>query len=153
LIKKIYWFLFVYDLNSSLEEKSSDKSRPSQKVWMQDLSYIVLCSYLFFIFSPVIPLALDLAAHTFWKEKHLQTAHHKFGKNHVGLEIIKTEKRTNKEKSTNNQKASSEDSFHTSEITSVFPFPPERACSLSYSLFNCYFPIPYQDIESPPPRA
>gem|GEM_PF-1673375 len=153
MIKKIYWFLFVYDLNTSLDATSRDNGRSFQKVWQHDLSYIVLFAYLFFIFSPVIPLATDLLAHTFWKEKHLQTAHHQYGSNHVALEIIKTEKQTNKEKSANTQKSSSEDSLHTSGITVAFPIPHERHCSQSYGRFYCYFPLPYQDIESPPPRA
>lgn len=152
MIKKIYWYLFVYDLNTSLEVTTSGKDRSLKEVWVQDLSYVVLFSYLFFIFSPVIPQAADLIAHTFWKEKHLQTAHHQYGKNHVGIEMLKVEKQAGKDKATNNQKTSLEDAFHMPGIKSGLSFPPERICKQAYCLFSYFIPFRFQDIDDPPPR-
>jgi hypothetical protein len=152
LIKKVYQFLFLRDLNESLGKASRDTGMPAKKRWMQDVSYLVLCSYIFYIFSPYLPLAADLLAHTFWQKEHLQTAHHAHGSNHVGLEIIKLEKRTGKENADNNQKSDLESFSHTAAIDIHLDYPAERIIKRVYAVFTSATPTPYPDIDYPPPR-
>jgi len=152
LIKKLYWFLFVRDLNESLDNISGDTGMPLKKKLMQDLSYVVLFAYVFFIFSPLIPLVSDIIAHTFWEKEHLQTAHHTYGKDHVGFEIVKAEKLAGKEDATNNQKNGLEDISHTPAVNIQLHFPAEQILNQAYSLFRCANLASRQDIDYPPPR-
>lgn len=152
MIKKLYWFLFVRDLNESLVQSASDTGIPLKRKLKQDLAYVVLFSYIFFIFSPLIPLASDIIAHTFWKKEHMQSSHHKYGSNHVGIEIAKAEKRTGRENATNNQKNGLEDFSHTLAVNIQLDFPAERLLNQGYGLFICVTPVSWQDIDYPPPR-
>lgn len=148
MIKKLYWFLFVYDLNESLVKPTNDTGQPLKKKLIKDLSYVVLFSYAFFIFSPLIPLISDIVAHTFWEKEHLLKEHQVYGKNHVGLEISKSEK----DKSTNSVKLGIEDYSHIPTVHVVLHYPVDRALNQAYSLFNCSYPASYPDIDYPPPR-
>lgn len=152
MTKKLYQFLFLRDLNESLVKVSSDSETPVKKRLMQDLSYLLLFSYIFYIFSPYLPLTADLIAHTFWKKEHLQTAHHAHGSNHVGLEIIKLDKRTGKENADNNQKSDLESFSHTAAIDIHLDYPAERIIKRVYALFASATPTSYPDIDYPPPR-
>jgi hypothetical protein len=149
LIKKLYWFLFVYDLNASLVKPAHDTDEPLRKKLMKDLSYVVLFSYTFFTFSPLIPLISDTIAHTFWEKEHLLKEHKVHGKNHVGFEISKSEKDT----STNSVKSGTEDYSHIPTVHVVLNFSVERVLNQSFSLFNCFYPASYPDIDYPPPRV
>jgi len=125
---------------------------PLKRKLMQDLSYIVLFSYALFIFSPLIPVVSDIIAHTFWKKEHLQTAHHKYGSNHVSLEIVKAEKRAGSENATHNPKNNLEDYSHTFAANVQLHFPAEQILNRAYSLFRCANLTSWQDIDYPPPR-
>ena len=118
----------------------------------QDLSFLVLFSYFFYVFSPYIPLIADGIAHTFWEKEHLQSAHHTYGNNHVGLEIIKAEKQSGKEDTTNNQKTGQEDLSHTTSLHVQLEFPAGQVIDRVYALFNAATLSSFLDIDYPPPR-
>jgi hypothetical protein len=127
-------------------------NRSLKEIVMRDMSYFVLFSYAFFIVAPVIPLVADLVAHTFWEKEHLSTAHHLYGRNHVGIEMQKAEKQTNKETTNNNQKAGLDDLVHRPEYIATFYLKPIAALKQTYSMFHFSLPVSYPDIDYPPPR-
>ncbi|SFD59747.1 hypothetical protein SAMN05518672_102549 [Chitinophaga sp. CF118] len=149
MIKKLYWFLFEYDLNESLVKPTSGTGESLKKKLIKDLSYVVLFSYTFFIFSPLVPLISDIAAHTFWEKEHLLTEHKLHGKNHVGQEISKSEKNT----SSNSVKSGVEDYSHIQVVNVVLSFSIDHSSDQSYSLFNCSYPASYPDTDYPPPKV
>lgn len=148
MIKKLYWFLFVRDLNASPDQTSGDTG-----TLLKDLSYIVLCAYIFYIFSPYVPLIADGIAHTFWEKEHLQSAHHQYGNNHAGLEMIKAEKQTGRENATNNAKTGQENITHTRATCVNLDAPFEKIIDLCYASYSCGIPASYPDIDYPPPRS
>jgi len=111
VIKKLHWFLFVYDLNESAAKPAAG-SRPWRTKLLKDLSLLVLFAYSTMIFNMVIPVAADALAHTFWEKEHLASEHQQFGKNHVGVLITKMENQNNKDKCPTNSKTNSEDYTH-----------------------------------------
>jgi len=153
LIKRIYWFLFMYDLNESGERAPSVAgSRSLKGILMQDLSYVVLFSYTFFILAPVMPLVADLVAHTFWEKDHLSTAHHLYGNNHVSREVQKAENQTGKETGSNGQKAGMDDLVHRPESNLIYDLKPSIALTQTFIIFNASCAVAYPDIDYPPPR-
>ena len=142
------------DLNGSGEDApASPGARSLKRRLVQDLSYLVLVAYAFFIVAPVVPLVADVVAHTFWEKEHLSTAHHQFGEDHVSFELMKAEKQTDKESTTNSQKAGLDDLVHRAESDVIFNLLPVTATKRSYSLFNFSFPVSCSDIDYPPPRV
>lgn len=149
MLKKIYWFLFVYDLDAA----PAAPPCPSPKGrFMQDLSYIVLFAYTFFIVAPIFPLLSDLIAHTFWEQEHLSTAHHRYGNNHVGIEIQQAEKRADTNATNNNRTIGLDDLVHRPERYVLFDFQPVERGKSTYALFICPYIFRYPDIDYPPPR-
>ncbi|MCW3071700.1 MAG: hypothetical protein JWO44_1590 [Bacteroidetes bacterium] len=53
--------------------------------------YALLCIYGFALLKPVMPLANDIIAHTFYKMEHLATVHFENGKYHVHQELAAAE--------------------------------------------------------------
>jgi len=50
--------------------------------------YLLLAMYVFGLVKPVLPLAKDFVAHTFFKLDHLATVHYENGKFHVHAELM-----------------------------------------------------------------
>lgn len=149
-MKKLYWFLFVYDLNDSLAESSGSESESFKVKLKRDITLLVLLSYVFFIFNTLTPYFADAIAHTFWEKEHLAAEHSLYGKNHVQLEISRTAKQA--EKSSTNVKSGSEDYFHV--ITAIsFNFLAFHFVSYLYPSYRCYYPVSHTDPEYRPPRA
>lgn len=152
MVRKLYWYLFLRDLNESLVKPSNGQGLSVKKRLMQDFSVLMLISYVFYIFSPYLPIAADIIAHTFWKEEHLQAAHYMHGGNHVGIEIIKLEKRTGRESANSTQKDELESLSHISGVDILLDFPTERIIERVYALLNIFTPTIYCDIDYPPPK-
>lgn len=153
MLKKIYWFLFVHDLNHSPVKLADETGRSFKNKLTNDLSLLVLLSYSLFVFNPFILLLADVAAHTFWEKEHLRTAHHFNGKNHVEFEIAKAEKQTEKDKSKNNSKSGSEDFFHILVFNTTIDHPDYGPPAASFYVLRCRYPVTYPDIDYPPPRG
>lgn len=49
--------------------------------------YAFLCIYCFALLKPVMPIAKDIIAHTFFKMEHIATIHFENGKYHVHQEL------------------------------------------------------------------
>lgn len=141
----------MYDLNESLVKSTNDTDKSLKKQLVKDLSYVVLFSYVFFIFSPLIPLISDIVAHTFWEKEHLLKEHQLYGQNHVGLEISKSE--NNKFTNSVSAKSGMEDYSHLPTAHVALISPVDRVLNQSYSLFNCSYLTSYPDIDYPPPKV
>lgn len=152
LFKKIYWFLFVYDLDGAGEQTPVTKQPSSAKGrLMQELSYLVLFAYTFFIVAPLMPMVTDLLAHTFWEQEHLSTAHHRYGQHHVSIEIQQAEKRADTNAASHT--VTLDDLVHRPERYVQFEYTPVAAVKTTYSLFTCSYTCYHPDIDYPPPRV
>ena len=153
MFKKLYWFLFVYDLNA-LEVKPLTRPALSTKQnFYKDLAILNLFSYLLFSFNTCLPLFTDLLAHTFWEKEHLAIEHKLHGKNHTRLEIFKISNETAKEKGTGNSKINTKDCNHILAFTSK---PSNFIASTPTQIYSyCQRPYASQPINKdyPPPRA
>ena len=49
--------------------------------------YALLCVYSFALLKPIMPLANDVIAHTFYKMQHIATVHYENGKYHLHDEL------------------------------------------------------------------
>ncbi len=150
MVKKIYWFLFEYDLNGSLSPQRSKKPESFKSKLINDLACMVLFSYTLFIFSPLVPIFADIIAHTFWEKEHLMAEHKLMGKNHIYLQLLKSAKQSEKDKSSSNPKTGSEEYISVTLATNTFVLK-RHFIILSYPAFLFYSPIAYPDVHCPPP--
>lgn len=74
----------------------SDKG--NQKL-LRDVVCLVLLSYCLLIFNSLIPLTVDLLAHTFWKKDHLERVHKVKGQSHIDDDLVKISKQAEKDES------------------------------------------------------
>lgn len=143
----------MYDLDGAGEHTPVEAHQASVKgKLMQELSYVVLFAYTFFIVAPVVPMLADLLAHTFWEQEHLSTAHRRYGQHHVGIEMEKAEKRAAANAGGNNRVAGMDELVHRPERYLTFELEPVAALKRTYSLFTCGYTFCYPDIDYPPPR-
>ena len=153
MIKKLYLFLFVYDLND-LSSNAAARESESWKVKLRkDITCLVLLSYTLLIFNPVIPIFTDLIAHTFWEKEHIATEHRIYGKNHVQFEIAKSEKQPDQNKNSANSKSGTEDFTHILNFSLVINFPGCRTITRSYLAHQFFYRTTYPDQNYPPPRV
>jgi hypothetical protein len=152
LFKKIYWFLFVYDINNSLGGRQVDSSWSFKKKLMRDAACLVLFSYGLLIFNAFIPIAADAVAHTFWEKEHLLTVHKVNGKYHVHVQIVNNAKQSGSDKSSGNLKFGSEDYSHLL-FTGHYSFAHSLVTKQSHFTYQSDFPVSHPDKDYPPPRA
>jgi hypothetical protein len=55
----------------------------------KSIAYGLLIIYTLAMLKPIVPVAKDILAHTFWKVHHITTAHHHHGEQHVHIESNK----------------------------------------------------------------
>ena len=150
LFKKLHWFLFVYDLGESPGEANNVVESLRVKL-KRDVIFIVLLSYILFIFSPVMPYLADAMAHTFWEKEHLAAEHAIYGKDHVVLEIAKAAKQSDKASSSIKQGA--EESQHVISCI-LFNFSNNyHFVKQFYQPYRFDSPISYSQSDFRPPRA
>jgi hypothetical protein len=150
VLKKIYWFLFVYDLNEHLEVQPYNHGDSFKKKLTRDVSVLVLSCYTLLIFGSLAPVFADVLAHTFWEKEHLMTVHKSQGKYHVHFQMVNAEKQSAKDKSSGN--GNSESVTHL--IYSVnYNFSNSYFTLYKYSshIFSC--PMSYPEVNYQPPRV
>src|ERR1700761_1538181 len=134
-MRKLYWFLFVYDLNGTPDTQAHYGQSSIKKKLMRDVTCLVLFAYTLLIFSPVMPVIADKMAHTFWEEYHLISVHHVFGGHHVDTEMAKAGKESSKEKPAGNFKFGAEDYQHVIAII-TFNFSNNHYIRQSYPSYT-----------------
>jgi len=152
LIKKLYLFLFVYDLNGPSAAVPAIDAEPWKVKLRKDIALLVLASYTLLIFNPVMPILADIVAHTFWEKEHLITVHKIYGANHVHAEIERAAHQPDKEKSTGNSKSNQEEYLHF-VYKVLFNFSAGHFIKRSYPPFKFSYPVSYPDVDYPPPWA
>ena len=153
MIKKLYWYLFVYDLNEPVAKAVNGSDVSWRKKLINDLSSLVLFSYCLLIFNAVIPVIADALAHTFWEKEHLANEHRLHGKDHVQLEISKSEKQADQSKSSANAKTGTEDFTHILSFSLPIHFPGYRIITRVYPGYQFFLHATYPGIDYPPPRV
>ncbi len=118
---------------------------------MRKLAWLLIFSYTLLLLNPVMPVLMDLMAHTFWEQQHMLTVHEVNGKFHVHQEVSKAAHHSHKE-STNSSKY--EVLAYVSQPTTVSNNEPvayfERTC---YPSLAIYFPSSSSLSDYPPPKA
>jgi len=151
-LKKIYWFLFIDDLNGSTG-RSYHEGEHWKKKLMKDVAGLVLFSYMIFVFNPLMPIVADLMAHTFWEKQHLASEHKMHGKNHVYTELANAVKQSDKDKSTSNTKSDSDEFVHVVS-KSGYNFSNNYVVRKQlYHSLNLHYPITYLDNDDRPPQV
>ena len=105
MLKRLYWYLFVYDLNDSAVNRAAEVGKSLNKRVLNDLTGLLLLSYILLIFNSLMPRTADALAHTFWKNEHFTSVHKVKGKLHVADELKAVGKQTEKEKALGGQKS------------------------------------------------
>jgi hypothetical protein len=152
LLKKLYISLFVDDLLDSSAIAAPVIHEPLKKKLLRDLARLTIFSYILYFLNPVMPIIADKMAHTFWEEYHLITVHGIYGKFHVEMQLDKTEKQSDKDKSARNNKAGSEEYFHVTSIATDH-FLGGKYIARSYTPYKFYSPASYPDVDYLPPKA
>ncbi|OOQ57999.1 hypothetical protein [Mucilaginibacter pedocola] len=152
VVKKLYWFLFEYDLNQGTCTPLAKKAATQRVRLFSDLSKLVLFAYVLMMFNMVIPVAADALAHTFWEKEHLAGEHQQNGNKHVELTIAKMENSGAKGKPAAT-KTSTEDITH-------LLFVKDASGLMHFSTVDKMYPsylVSYQpsvpDTDYPPPRV
>jgi hypothetical protein len=67
-----------------------NEARDSVKILlMKKLAWLIIASYTLLLLQPVMPVLMDVIAHTFWEQQHILTVHEEHGKFHVHQEMVK----------------------------------------------------------------
>ncbi len=115
------------------------------------LAYVLLILYFFATFKPVLPIAADILAHTFWNSNHIKSVHHHHGSQHVEAEIAQSE---------HNDDKSQKEATKFAEPVAI-----HMASKISYNFLFYFFkerddfnflpfvPTPHLDINYPPPKS
>ncbi len=151
MIKKLYWYLFVYDLNPTAAKPAERVSISIKQRFLKDVSLIVLFAYSLLTFNTSIPVIADAFAHTFFEKQHLAHEHKLNGKNHVQNEISKTEKEAGQSKS--HSKTINDDFTHVLCAVPVISYPVQLDVNPVYPVFQYLGYNTYSSSFYPPPRA
>lgn len=151
MLKRLYYFLFVNDLIEPCNKAIQITAKPVKKSITQDISRLVLCCYILFIFKPAMPFVADKIAHTFWENYHILTVHQVNGKFHVHLEMANDAKQSGKDKSAGIIKTGAEEYFQfTCQHTSKILYPP--CINRPYHVYHMHFPVTYPTADIKPPK-
>jgi hypothetical protein len=151
VIKKLYWYLFVYDLNPTAAKPAERVSISIKQRLLKDISLIVLFAYSLLTFNTSIPVIADAFAHTFFEKEHLAHEHKLNGKNHVQNEISKTEKESGQSKS--HSKTINDDFTHVLCVAPIISYPLMMEIRTVYPVFQYTDCDTYPSSFYPPPRA
>lgn len=151
MIKKLYWYLFVYDLNQTSTQTGEDISIATKKELLNHLTWLILFAYALLTFNTTIPVIADALAHTFWEKEHLSHEHSHHGKNHLQAQIAKAEKESGQHKS--HSKSAAEDYTHILYPLPGVPFPAVWVPMPSYTIFQYASCSRHPYSDDPPPRS
>lgn len=151
MIRKLYWYLFVYDLNDNSGHKV-DRGKSLMDIVIKDTAWLILYTYFLVILSPAIPVFADLIAHTFWEKEHLELVHKVKGECHLKTDLLKIEKQSGKSRSGSNSKSGLKEGrcvLH--EL--VYRFKSYFIISNSYALLSFFYLSADLTPEYRPPRV
>jgi hypothetical protein len=127
-----------------------DYARKEKIVMMGKASRFLLFFYVLSIFQFAVPVLSDMAAHTFWEQKHILTVHEVSGRFHMHQELANNIHQSDKQQSQENK----------SEIVQYIAAQPLTTDAPRYTTFisiyriySFFHPDLRQDIDSPPPQA
>lgn len=123
---------------------------PAKNLLKTALTYLVLIAYLAGLVKPVLPIFLDVIAHTFHELEHTNTIHKHNGENHVHVEITATK----------NEETNSNTPAHKIEVSAnphllcrlFFDFAIEKKLQDLNSVFHEYPSSLYILVDYPPPK-
>ncbi len=116
------------------------------------LAYFLLIIYLVATCKPVLPIAADILAHTFWESNHVESVHHQHGSQHVQSEITHAEDNDDNSQNDSTLKFSEPVPLHLAAILSFdfnfIAFRQSYLPSTSNSIFQTTLDRTY-----PPPKG
>ena len=120
---------------------------------MKRVTWLVLVAYTVLMFKPVMPVVMDVLAHTFWEQQHMLTVHEVNGKFHVHNELVKASHQSEKDKQAAGNKYAMGEylpviSINKAQAPSKFYFKKD-----TYRFYSCFYPFSCHDIDNPPPEA
>jgi len=130
----------------------ADAIRGLKVLLMKRIAWLILVAYTLLIFKPVMPVVIDVLAHTFWEQQHLLTVHEVNGKFHVHNELVNASHQSEKDKQSASGKYITDEYFP--ETRSVIYAPQELYTDIDIFLFySPFYPFSIRDIDNPPPEA
>jgi hypothetical protein len=152
VLKKIYWFLFVYDLNGQSDVQPYKHADSFKKKLTRDVSVLVLSCYTLLIFGNLAPVFADVLAHTFWEKEHLMTVHQSQGMYHVHFQMVNAEKQSAKDKPSGTSRSNADSVTHLIYSTN-YNFSNKYFTIYKYSsaVFSC--PVSFGEVNYQPPRV
>jgi hypothetical protein len=122
-----------------------------KEVVMKRLTWIVLFSYTLLMFRPVMPVVMDVLAHTFWEQQHLLVVHEVNGKFHVHNELVNISHESGKDKQANTAKYQMQECIPVSSLL-VHSSLKKTIIEDTYPAYHCFYPFSSFDSDSPPPK-
>lgn len=122
-------------------------------ILMRKLVYILLIAYILVIVKPMLPLAIDTIAHTFWKNQHMLVVHEVNGKFHVHTELVNGARQSEKEKHTVSNKAEVQECVQVRYSYLKHPAAAMPVATAHRHCYLCYYARAHVHINYPPPRA
>jgi len=117
---------------------------------MNRLTWLVLFSYTLLLFKPVMPVFMDVLAHTFWEQQHLLTVHEVNGKFHVHNELVNSHQ-SDKDKQANSKSEVNE--YLPVTVSKLFVYRAHFYIKTMYNFYSCFYPFSSLDKDNPPPEA
>ncbi len=136
----------------SLTGAEQEAVRSLKRLMMKRLTWLVLIAYSLLLVKPVVPIAMDVLAHTFWEQQHLLTVHEINGKFHLHNELVRSSHQSEKDKQSASSKVECEQYLPTFSFISrpVISFLVRQDMYPHYQCFYCHSLI---RIDNPPPEA
>lgn len=126
--------------------------RELKMMLLHKLTWIVLIAYTLLLVKPVLPIAADKIAHTFWNTQHMLTVHEVNGKFHVHQEMVQGARQTEKEKHAASSKADVQECVQVAvpsmPIVVAYPVWSEKN-----SAYLCNYTHLFQRINYLPPKS
>jgi len=137
---------------ASPAREENDHSDSLKAILMRKITWLVIISYTLLMFKPVMPIVMDVLAHTFWEQRHLMTVHEVHGKFHVHYELINASHQSDKDKSATNNKFQAEEYLPVTAniVHKPVTYFPEKAI---YRCYSCFYSFFSSGIDNPPPEA
>jgi hypothetical protein len=103
------------------------------------------------MFKPVMPVVMDVLAHTFWEQQHMLVVHEVNGQFHVHNELISVSHPSEKDKESAAAKFQVEECI---PVTAVFYYQclHNALQKQAYRLHTCVYPSSFPEIDAPPPK-
>jgi len=122
-----------------------------KKSLIQKVTWLVMISYTLLMFKPVMPVIIDVLAHTFWEQQHMLVVHEVNGKFHLHNELVNASHQSDKH--SQNGKAETQEYMPVAAKQFLLPATKLTYRTINYLIFSCYYPFPAIDIALLPPRS